>query len=230
MTKGNDAIKIYLVGGAVRDELLGIKSKDNDYSVEAPSYQAMVDYIASIGKIYIEKPEHLTVRARVNGEDSDYVLCRKEGSYRDGRRPDRVEPGTLMDDLARRDFTVNAICKMPDGTYFDPFGGIRDLQKRILKPVGSVDRLREDSLRIVRAVRFKIQKGLFYNEELGDFLQNTENYKLMLNLPTARIMEEFKKLTSLQVIVLFKTHLPLMDFVFSNFPDLKLKFFVQEEK
>ncbi len=102
-------VKIYLVGGSIRDQLLGLKSKDLDYAVEAGSYEEMRDYIKENGKIFLETPEYLTIRAHLkNGEPADFVLCRKDGEYSDGRRPDKVTPGTLYDDLARRDFTVNA--------------------------------------------------------------------------------------------------------------------------
>lgn len=68
-------IKKYQVGGCVRDSLLGIKSKDIDYAVEAPSYEAMVSWIKERGKIFLEKPEFLTVRAHmVGGEPADFVL------------------------------------------------------------------------------------------------------------------------------------------------------------
>jgi tRNA nucleotidyltransferase (CCA-adding enzyme) len=95
-------IEYFKVGGFVRDAILGVKSKDIDYAVQAPSYEAMAaDIVARGGKIFYEKPEYLTIRAKMNGEDADFVLCRKEGAYSDARHPDKVEPGTIDDDLAR---------------------------------------------------------------------------------------------------------------------------------
>lgn len=177
-------IKTYQVGGCVRDSLLGIQSKDIDYAVEAPSYEAMVAWIRQRGKIYLEKPEFLTVRAHLaGGEPADYVLCRKDGTYTDGRRPDAVEPGTLLDDLKRRDFTVNAIAFDEETKeYIDPHGGREDLKLGDLRCVGKTkDRFSEDALRMLRAIRFSITKGLtmsgpildsFYDKELLALLRD----------------------------------------------------------
>ena len=109
---------IYQVGGSLRDECLGRPCKDFDFSVEAPSYEAMREHLVQDGyTIFLEKPEYLTIRARFpKGHPqervcADFVLCRKDGFYSDGRRPDTVEPGTIYDDLARRDFTMNAMAR-----------------------------------------------------------------------------------------------------------------------
>ena len=155
-------IKHYQVGGAVRDALLGVQSKDIDYAVEAPSYAAMVEWIKERGTIFLEQPQFWTVRAKLaGGQPADFVLCRRDGQYTDGRRPDSVEPGTLLDDLARRDFTVNAIAyDEATGEYIDPFGGRDDLRDNMLKCVGMPnDRFTEDALRLLRAIRFHITKG-----------------------------------------------------------------------
>src|SRR6478735_1674813 len=157
--------KFYQVGGCVRDSLLGVESKDIDFSVEAPSYEAMREAViercgGNPESIKVDKPEFATIRAidpKLGGVD--FVLCRKDGAYSDGRRPDSVEMGTLLDDLARRDFTVNAIARADDGSLIDPFNGQADLKLRLLRCVGGVDRLREDSLRMLRAFRFAITKG-----------------------------------------------------------------------
>lgn len=166
-------IKTYQVGGCVRDALLGVESKDIDYAVEAPSYEAMVAWIKERGKIFLEKPEFLTVRAHLTGgQPADFVLCRKDGVYSDGRRPDAVEVGTLFDDLKRRDFTVNAIAYDEDTKqYIDPHSGKVDLENKLLRCVGKAeDRFREDALRMLRAIRFSITKGLKMDAELLDAL------------------------------------------------------------
>lgn len=153
------AVKMYLVGGAVRDELLGLQTKDLDYSVEAGSYQEMRDYIATNGTIFLEKPEYFTIRAKVNGKDADFVLCRKDGAYFDGRHPESVEPGTLLDDLKRRDFTMNAMAKDEDGKLIDPFNGELDTYSRCIRCVGNpYERFEEDALRLIRALRFVVTK------------------------------------------------------------------------
>lgn len=132
-TTGNNmsSIKFYQVGGSVRDSFIGLKSKDIDYAVEAPSFDAMREAIKERGgEIFLETPQFLTIRANVPGMGAcDYVLCRKDGEYVDGRRPETVTAGTILDDLARRDFTMNAIAIAEDGTILDPFDGRKDISQ-----------------------------------------------------------------------------------------------------
>lgn len=190
-------VKAYLVGGYVRDKLLGAKSKDIDYSVEAGSYEEMVKWIESQGEIYLEQPQYWTVRAHIKGKQpADYVLCRRDGQYSDGRRPDSVETGTIFDDLARRDFTVNAIAMDEDtGEYLDPHNGQMDLQKKILRCVGSpMERLREDALRMLRAIRFAITKGFEFDPCLEEAMQDYSlNSLLHTNVSDDRKMDELRK-------------------------------------
>lgn len=156
-------IKLYRVGGAVRDSYLNRSSKDIDYAVEAPSYEVMREHIVKWGgEIFLEHPEYYTIRARFPGQlTADYVLCRKDGEYADGRRPSSVEVGTIYDDLARRDFTMNAIAvEDATGKIIDPYDGIEDITMKRIRAVGNPDeRFREDSLRILRAIRFSITLG-----------------------------------------------------------------------
>lgn len=192
---------VYEVGGHVRDQLLGIKSNDIDYAVEAESYQAMKDWItATHKKIFLETPECLTIRALTHeNEARDYVMCRKDGVYGDGRRPDKVEPGTVYDDLARRDFTINAIAKnVITGEIYDPFGGIEDLKNNIIRCVGNTeDRMNEDALRILRAARFYATlPGFLPDQQLGLFLLSPSPtaIKNFQKLPPDRIREELHKM------------------------------------
>lgn len=187
--------KFYQVGGCVRDRLLGIQSKDIDFSVEAASYDAMREAVIARGcEVKVDKPEFVTIRA-VHPElgGVDFVLCRKDGTYEnDGRRPDFVEIGTLSDDLARRDFTVNAMAEAEDGSLIDPHGGQIDLAARVLRCVGDTDkRLREDSLRMLRAIRFAITKGFHLSCEIKHFLHGYA--RLLDNISIERIREELLK-------------------------------------
>lgn len=190
-------IKAYQVGGFVRDSLLGVKSKDVDYAVEAPNYEAMVAWIKERGKIFLESPEFWTVRAHIEGgQPADYVLCRKDGQYSDGRRPDSVEPGTLMDDLARRDFTVNAMAlDEATGQIIDPFGGQRDLETMTLKCVGNArDRFKEDALRMLRAIRFAITKNFALSKDIIFALSDFEMIELLnKNISSDRKRDELYK-------------------------------------
>lgn len=201
------SVTLYEVGGCVRDELLGVPSKDIDFAVEADSLDTMRDWLEAEGfEIFLDTPEFFTIRARFPKREwtfggrqmavttCDFVLCRKEGAYTDGRRPDEVKMGTIRDDLARRDFTVNAIARRANGTLLDPFGGEDDLAAGTLRAVGRAeDRLREDSLRALRALRFQVTKGLTCDEELVDALCSAWLPELLAAVSTERKREELRK-------------------------------------
>ncbi len=204
-------IKMYLVGGAVRDDLLGVKSKDLDYSVVVEpaldlsideAYTFMRDHLTDLGfKIFLDTPEFLTIRARfpsghVNEKQTaDFVLARQEGPYTDGRRPDWVKPGTLHDDLARRDFTVNAMAQDEYGALIDPFNGYDDLMNLRLRAVGDAsERLTEDALRAFRAVRFAITKGFEIEDSLAFAMRKVSVlWALEQNISAERIKDELHK-------------------------------------
>lgn len=169
-------MQTFLVGGAVRDQLLGLtKIKDLDFSVEIPDmigrpadegFAAMRAEVERRGfTIFVEDPEHVTLRAKFpKGHKNekmigDFVLCREDGPSSDGRHPDWVKVADLAADLARRDCTINALAKAEDGTIIDPHGGQADIEARLIRFVGNPeDRLREDALRAFRALRFSITK------------------------------------------------------------------------
>lgn len=233
-------MKMYEVGGCVRDELLGVPSKDIDFTVVldpnteildgkgsrnltvgelSDPFGLMVAELRGMGfEIFLETPEFFTARARFpkvginqqrpgvtdphpldtyHGMTADFVLARKESGYSDGRRPDRVELGTLEDDLARRDFTMNAIAKDPmSGELIDPFGGIPDLEGRVLRAVGEpLDRLTEDALRAVRALRFSVTKGFEIDPSLAFAMQTQVVLdSIRDNISDERIDEELRKM------------------------------------
>lgn len=189
-------MKLYEVGGCVRDELLGVKSKDIDFSVVLDNedkvvacamnesyYDYMVRSLEIIGVKVIRDndgvpvgAEFLTVRGIHSKRGAvDFVLARKEGDYSDGRRPDKVEVGTLVDDLARRDFTMNAIAKDENGALIDPFNGRKDIRDGIIRAVGDpIERLTEDALRAVRAFRFAVTKGFYIDGSLAAAMESFE--------------------------------------------------------
>lgn len=189
-------IKLYQVGGSVRDEILGIKSKDIDYAVEADSFEDMKKYLLDNKyTIFVEKPEYLVIRAKTEKEIVDFALCRSDGFYSDGRRPDKVHRATIMEDLARRDFTINAIAKDTNGEYLDPFNGQEDLRKKIIRSVGDPEeRMKEDSLRIVRALRFSITKQFKIDKKLFKVICDPNIYKLLSNVAIERIRDELEKM------------------------------------
>ena len=143
-----DNAKVYLVGGAVRDALLGLPAGDNDHVVVGASMQQMLD--AGYRQVGRDFPVFLHPHG---GEE--YALARTERKSARGHAGFTVhaDPSvTLEDDLRRRDFTINAIARDADGNLVDPFGGVRDIQSRTLRHVGEA--FVEDPLRVLRAARF----------------------------------------------------------------------------
>lgn len=203
-------IKLYLVGGTVRDHLLGeTAGKDYDFAVEAPSYEEMREYLTDeCVSFWQERPEFVTLRGRIpahvwpsfggllapNQAAADFTLCRAEGMYHDNRHPSTVTPTSLHVDLSRRDFTINAIAVDEDGTYIDPFDGIEDAKYRVLRTVGDARaRFVEDPLRILRAVRFAVKYHLFIHTHLCDALEDHRITDLIRLLPLDRVREELNR-------------------------------------
>jgi tRNA nucleotidyltransferase (CCA-adding enzyme) len=190
-------IKIYEVGGSLRDEFLGLTSKDKDYAVEASSFDEMRELIVSRGaKIYVETPKYLTIRAHdpILGPQ-DFTLCRKDGEYIDGRHPETVSPGTILEDLARRDFTMNAIARnVETGEILDPCYGRIDTKAHLICSVGNpYERLREDKLRAFRALRFSVCKGMTICADLGGAIECLKS-KDFCTIPSERIYNELVKM------------------------------------
>lgn len=209
-------MKFYEVGGAVRDSILGVETKDVDFAVEAPSFEAMEQGLIELGfRIFQSKPEYLTVRAQVPKDsplrkrtrDADFVLCRKDGPTKDGRRPEYVEPGTIIDDLARRDFTVNAIARDPEtDELIDPHKGAEDLKAGLLRFVGDARaRVAEDGLRVLRGYRFMITKGLIPTRETYEALTSGLAATMMMSVSVERIREELVKMFNQNTLVTIQT-------------------------
>jgi tRNA nucleotidyltransferase/poly(A) polymerase len=208
-------MKFFEVGGCVRDELLGVKSKDIDFTVvlEDFDFRNMQSWGVSdpfaymedrLGRkygfeIFLPTPEFLTIRAKFpKGHKhscltADFVLARKESDYTDGRRPDKVEPGTLEDDLRRRDFTMNALAKDDRGIIIDLFGGQQDIKNKVIRTVGSpYQRFEEDALRIVRAMRFSVTKKFWIERETRDAMEDT--LSTVAGVSAERVREELTKM------------------------------------
>lgn len=192
-------IKIFEVGGSIRDMLLGKENKDRDFCAVAPSWDALLKWCETkMSKIFLVTPEFFTIRGFMGGEAIDIVLCRKDGASSNGRHPDEVTPGTLEDDLARRDFTMNALAVEVDtnlnriGEIIDLFGGQEDIKHRRIKCVGHTqERLQEDGLRLLRAVRFILTKNVSPDEELQHALETSVWWNwLEETVSTERIREE----------------------------------------
>jgi tRNA nucleotidyltransferase (CCA-adding enzyme) len=146
----------YLVGGAVRNLILGQKPSDFDFTTNATPEQVM----RSFRRVIPTGVQHGTVTVLHKRERFEVTTYRTESDYTDSRRPDRVDfVGDIHEDLRRRDFTMNAMAFDPDRSVFlDPHGGEDDIRRRIVRAIGDpAERFREDALRMMRAIRFAAQ-------------------------------------------------------------------------
>ena len=209
-------MRLFEVGGCVRDGILGIPTKDIDFAVEmdAPAlvaekaFEKMVRALKAEGfVVFLETPEFFTMRARFPKGHvheklvADFVLCRKDGPTADGRRPEWVEAGSLADDLRRRDFTMNAIAKAEDGSLIDPHGGLADIEAKVVRFVGDpMERLREDGLRAMRALRFSITKGFSFAPETLEALTDERLPALLAGVSKERMREELDKMFRVDTI------------------------------
>lgn len=152
----------FIVGGCVRDTLLGNKPDDFDVNTNA-----LPDTVVSLFEHTVcTGLKHGTVTVLSDNQSIEVTTYRTEFGYSDSRHPDSVKFVTRVeDDLARRDFTVNAICYNPKTGIIDPFGGIQDIKTRTLRAVGNPDvRFKEDALRILRLFRFSAKLGFDIEE------------------------------------------------------------------
>ena len=185
----------YVVGGCVRDAMLGIEPHDWDICTDATPDQVkeyFVQYLP-IG----EKYGTIAVGWTLENGDTKYcevTTFRADGKYSDGRRPDSVTFGkSIVDDLARRDFTINAMAYNPLVGLVDPFGGRDDLDNKCIRCVGNAqDRFGEDVLRILRAIRFACKYNFEFTNEVAYSLHTMES--LLSNVSKERIHEELIKI------------------------------------
>lgn len=146
----------HLVGGAVRNLLLGNRPADFDFTTNVPPDVV----IGMFRRVIPTGVDHGTVTVLYRGESFEVTTYRTESAYTDSRRPDQVAfVGDIREDLARRDFTMNGIAYDPvAGVIVDPFGGREDIDARLIRAIGDPEvRLEEDALRMMRAVRFAAQ-------------------------------------------------------------------------
>lgn len=204
--------ELYEVGGCVRDELLGLKTKDIDFTVVANQtdgasagevWARMNMWLTEQGfKVFLATEEYLTTRAKFPEDHptwsklaADFVLARRDGTYSDGRRPDQVYPGTLEDDIMRRDFTVNALARAEDGEIIDLVGGLDDLKAMRLRFVGDPrERIAEDGLRVLRGLRFMVTKGLRPDGFDDTYWAIAQGSEAIRNVSVERIREELHRM------------------------------------
>ena len=187
----------WIVGGWVRDILLMSNSKSD---LDIATTLLPKEVIEIFPKTIPVGEEFGTVMVRLEGDSEkkwEVTTLRKDGSYGDGRRPDNVSFGTnIRDDLARRDFTINAMAIDVDGNLIDIFGGENDLRLNIVKAVGEAEkRIAEDGLRILRAFRF-LDLGKNNLRSLDTELEKAikENIDMLDKVSRERITDEIRKI------------------------------------
>jgi tRNA nucleotidyltransferase (CCA-adding enzyme) len=181
----------FLVGGAVRDFLLGKKVKDYDLATDAHPEEVMRIF----RRVIPTGLKHGTVTVLSGGQPCEVTTFRVEGAYPDHRRPSTVTWAAHIDeDLKRRDFTINAIAyNLATHTLYDPFGGKSDLSRKLIRAIGDAnERLREDALRILRAVRLAAQLG--FSIEAMTLKAMSANAALMTRISSERIRDELNKI------------------------------------
>ncbi len=186
------AFEAYLVGGIVRDFLMDLPCHDIDLATNATPEQTMKVFSA-----YTVVPtglKHGTVTVIFEGEPIEITTYRLEGEYSDGRHPDKVDYSlNLLDDLKRRDFTMNAIAYNFQSGLIDPFDGQKDIKNKLVRCVGTPQkRFSEDSLRILRGLRFSSTLGFEIETETAKAMFELKNE--MKNVSNERILIELSKL------------------------------------
>ena len=206
----------YVVGGCVRDACLGLSPQDYDLCTSALPEQT--EAVFRNRRLVLAGKKHGTVGVVTENGVVEITTFRTEGSYGDNRHPDWVRFVTDVEsDLARRDFTVNAMAWSPERGYADPFGGREDLEKGLLRAVGNPEkRFQEDSLRILRGVRFAVRYGLTVDPATEKAMRSQAH--LMDNLARERVFEELCKLLPLVTAEDLKHFAPILAAVI---PELK---------
>lgn len=198
--------QLYECGGKIRDEFLGLESKDIDYSVVIQDFEqyddpfkAFVEYIEAEGyNVFETKESCFTVRSKFPDDHkfaglvADFVIARREVKYESQSRVPITEYGTLYDDLVRRDFTVNAIAKDIDGNYIDHFNGRNDIRDRVLRtPTDAAISFNQDPLRILRGFRFAITKKFHFSDNVLDSIRGFDADRMKI-VSTERVRNELR--------------------------------------
>ena len=215
-----DNYEAYMVGGCVRDLLLNKDPHDWDMCTNATPTE-MMKFCKKHNLSYIPTGlKHGTITIMINGEGYELTTYRIDGEYTDNRRPNTVTfSNNLIEDLSRRDFTINAIAADVKGNIVDPFNGQVDLENKILKTVGDpYKRFSEDALRLLRALRFAIRYDLKIDKETGFAI-----HELKENINTVskeRITDEFKKIFSYNKPI-YKYFTTYRDLITCIIPEIK---------
>jgi len=200
-SKGHEA---YIVGGCVRDSIMGVVPKDWDITTSA-----LPDQVVQIfPKTFASGIKHGTVTVVINQIGYEVTTYRIDGEYLDNRRPDNVVfTSDINKDLSRRDFTINAIAYNPKKGFVDPFFGKEDIENKLIRCVGNPNhRFSEDALRMLRAIRFSGQLNFAIDNETINVISALS--RSICNISAERIRDELVKLiisTNVEAIKMLKT-------------------------
>ena len=184
--------KAYIVGGAVRDSILGRNPKDWDITTNAKPEEVIE--IFENCNVIPTGIQHGTVTIMINDVGYEVTTYRTEGEYSDGRHPDKVEfVSSLKEDLSRRDFTINSMAYNSSVGLVDYFDGIKDLNNKVIKCVGDPNkRFEEDKLRVMRAIRFSAQLDFKIDSRTICEIISIDNG--LEGISIERIRDEFNKI------------------------------------
>jgi tRNA nucleotidyltransferase (CCA-adding enzyme) len=219
----NHGYPAFLVGGYVRDQILHSEEnpqKTEDFDIATSATPKEIKEIFREDKIFAYGEKHGTLTLRRSGVNYEITTFREEEGYSDGRRPDKVTfIRDLTTDLARRDFTVNAFALEKDGTIIDYFGGLDDIENKVIRAVGDpVKRLQEDSLRIFRAIRFAVRLGFNIDEDTKNAIKENRHLILEHQLSGERIFFELNRIIkNLPRGVMLLHELDLLPILFANY-------------
>lgn len=188
----NAGYEAYIVGGCVRDSLMGIQP--HDYDITTSALPEETERVFSGMKLIETGLKHGTVTVLSEGEPVEITTYRVDGEYHDSRRPDSVTfTRSLREDIARRDFTMNGIAYSPKRGMFDEFGGAEDIRRGIIRCIGEPERrFREDALRIMRGMRFSSSLGFRVEEQTAEAM--LDNRGLLRNISAERVFTELSGL------------------------------------
>ena len=203
--------QIFRVGGCIRDGILGINSKDIDFTFVLDNLDQTVEegflqmeqWMKDGGfEIFLSTPDMFTIRGKFPkdhvhaGLVADFVMARKEIGYIEGTRRPILALGNLEDDLVRRDFTVNALAEDIHGNIIDLFNGREDLANGLLRtPLDPMVTFMDDPLRLLRALRFTITKDFQMHSDIWEAMKQPALLsKLELTVSGERIREEIMKM------------------------------------
>lgn len=186
----------YLVGGWVRDSIMGRPGADIDIATDSLAAETSRILEGAGMAVYPTGIAHGTVTAVFHGESFEITTFRVDGAYSDSRHPDSVTFCTSIEkDLSRRDFTINAMAYNPRTGLVDPYGGQADIGSKTLRCVGEPDkRFSEDALRIMRALRFSAQLGFGIDETTSESL--VAHRELLRQISAERVGKEFELLVA----------------------------------